>query len=237
MKKFLWTACFAVTAVLTAGAQNVQLHYDFGRNLYSSEEAGRQKVTLTLEQFKADKWGSWYYFVDVDMSSHFTESAYTEISREFILAKESPFAAHIEFDGGLSRQRSFQQAALLGAAYNGHNADFTKTWAVQLLYKQYFKSYDDTHAYASAQLTGVWGLQFARKRLTFSGFIDFWRGEDACGHGQLVVLTEPQLWYNFNKHFSVGTEWEISRNFIYNQDPNSTQKFFVNPTLAVKWNF
>ncbi|MBQ9204572.1 MAG: DUF5020 family protein, partial [Prevotella sp.] len=46
--------------------------------LYPTEEAGRQKVTLTLEQFKADKWGSWFYFVDVDMSRRFTESAYTE---------------------------------------------------------------------------------------------------------------------------------------------------------------
>lgn len=37
-------------------AQDVQLHYDFGRNIYPDEEAGRQKVTMTLEQFKADKW-------------------------------------------------------------------------------------------------------------------------------------------------------------------------------------
>jgi len=53
-------------------AQNVQLHYDFGRNIYSNEESGRQKVTATLEQFKADKWGSWYYFVDIDFSRKFT---------------------------------------------------------------------------------------------------------------------------------------------------------------------
>ena len=69
-------------------AQNVQLHYDFGRNIYSNEEAGRQKVTMTLEQFKADKWGSWFYFVDVDFSRKFTESAYTEISREINLSKK-----------------------------------------------------------------------------------------------------------------------------------------------------
>ena len=237
MKKFLWAACFAVTAVLPAEAQNVQLHYDLGRNIYSTEEAGRAKVTATLEQFKADKWGSWFYFVDVDLSSHFTESAYAEISREFNLAKESPFAAHVEYNGGLSRMGSFQQSALVGAAYNGHNSDFSKTWAVQLMYKQYFKSYDDTHAYASAQLTGVWGLTFAGKKCTFSGFIDFWRGEQANGHGQLVILTEPQLWYNFNEHFSIGTEWELSDNFVYNQDPASSKSFFINPTVAVKWNF
>ena len=79
---------------MTAGAQNIQVHYDFGRNIYTGEESNRQKVTITLEQFKADKWGSWFYFVDVDLSSHFTESAYTEIAREFNLGKQSPFAAH-----------------------------------------------------------------------------------------------------------------------------------------------
>jgi hypothetical protein len=235
MKKLFFTALMTV-AVLTANAQDIQLHYDFGRNIYTGEEAGRAKVTLTVEQFKADKWGSWFYFVDVDLSSHFTESAYTEISREFNLGSQSPFAAHIEYDGGLSRNGSFQQAALAGVAWNGHNADFSTTYSVQALYKQYFKSYDNTHSYASAQLTGVWSTTFANKRCTFSGFIDLWRGEKANGHGCLVILTEPQFWYNVTEHFSIGTEWELSNNFVYNADPESTRTFFFNPTLAVKWN-
>ena len=45
MKKFFSIALLAVAA-MSASAQNVQLHYDFGRNFYSDEEAGRQKVTL-----------------------------------------------------------------------------------------------------------------------------------------------------------------------------------------------
>lgn len=228
-------------AALTAQAQNVQLHYDFGRNLYSDQEAGRQKVTMTLEQFKADKWGSWYYFVDVDFSRKFTESAYTEISREFNLGSQSPLALHVEYNGGLNRFGSFQQAALAGIAYNGHTADFSKTWAVQLMYKRYFKVGDQGEtnpghsAYHSLQLTGVWGLNFAQRKCTFSGFIDFWRGEKYNGHGQLVILTEPQFWYNATEHFSIGTEWELSNHFIYNTYDD--QSFFVNPTLAVKWNF
>ena len=236
MKKIVTLAMMAVAA-LTANAQNIQLHYDFGRNIYSGEEAGRSKVTLTLEQFKADKWGSWFYFVDIDFSRKFTESAYAEISREFNLGKQSPFAAHIEYDGGLSRTMSYQQAALAGMAYNGHNEDFSKTWSVQLLYKHFFKSYDYTRSYASVQLTGVWGLNFFDRKLTFSGFIDFWRGEKANGDGCLVILSEPQLWYNFTEHFSIGTEWEFSNNFVYNTDPTSEKTFFLNPTLGLKWNF
>ena len=233
MKK-IFTIVLMAVAVLGANAQNVQLHYDFGRNIYPNQEDGRQKVTMTLEQFKADKWGSWYYFVDVDFTNKFVESAYTEISREFNIGKQG-FAAHVEYNGGLNRNMSYQQAGLIGAAYNGHSADFSKTWSVQLMYKRFFKSYEYTRAYNSVQLTGVWGLNFANKKCTFSGFIDFWRGENANGNGQLVILSEPQFWYNATDHFSIGTEVEVSNNFIFNGYDDKT--FFINPTLAVKWNF
>ena len=233
MKKIFCLALMAVAA-MGVSAQNIQVHCDFGRNIYPDQEDGRQKVTVTLEQFKADQWGSWYYFVDVDLTNKFTEGAYTEISREFNIGKKG-FAAHVEYDGGLNRFGSFQQAGLIGGAYNGHNADFSKTWSVQLMYKRFFKSYDYTSAYNSVQLTGVWGLNFANKKCTFSGFVDFWRGENADGKGQLVILSEPQFWYNVTDHFSVGGEVEISNNFIYNTYDDKS--FFVNPTLAVKWNF
>ncbi|MBO4431645.1 MAG: DUF5020 family protein, partial [Bacteroidaceae bacterium] len=155
---------------------------------------------------------------------------------------QSPFAAHIEYDGGLNRFGSFQQSALIGPAWNGHSADFSKTYSVQLMYKQYFKSYDTTRAYSSVQLTGVWGITFANKACTFSGFLDLWRGEDANNHGQLVMLSEPQFWYNLNTlkgfegvNLSIGTEVEISHNFIFNTYNN--RDTFINPTLALKWTF
>ena len=130
----LTIAALAVSAA--ASAQNIQLHYDFGRNFYSDQESARQKMTMTIEQFKGDDWGSWFYFVDVDFSRHFVEGAYTEVSRELTLKKESPWALHVEYDGGLTRTYAYQQAALLGGAYNGHSADYSKTWSVQLMYKQ-----------------------------------------------------------------------------------------------------
>ena len=107
------------------------------------------------------------------------------------------------------------------------------------MYKHYFKSYEYTRSYPGVQLTGVWGINFANNKCRFDGFIDFWRGENWRagheGHGMLVILTEPQFWYNFTNHFSVGTEVEISNNFIYNVVDDKS--FFINPTLAVKWNF
>ena len=202
MKKLVLFSILVLSA-LSASAQNIQLHYDFGRNIYPDEESARQKVTVTLEQFKADNWGSWYYFVDVDLSRKETLGAYTEISREFNLFKKLPLAAHIEYDGGLgSRTGSYQQAALAGIAYNGNTPNYTATWSLQLLYKRFFKNYDFNTAYNSMQLTGGWGVHFLNHKMSFSGFIDFWRGQKANGHGQLVILSEPQLWYNITDHLS-----------------------------------
>ena len=73
---------FALTSLMTmaAGAQNVQLHYDFGRNMYADEEAGRQKVTVTVEQFKADDWGrgtiSWIWTCHESSSAARTQKSH-----------------------------------------------------------------------------------------------------------------------------------------------------------------
>lgn len=230
MKKFYLLGAMLVAGV-AANAQNIQVHYDFGRNIYD-EEAGRQNFTATFEKFSADAIGSWFYFVDLDINQHGMAGAYTEVSREFNVGQKG-WAAHIEYDGGLNLGTSFQTSALIGPAWNGHNEDFSTTYSVQALYKQFFGQ-NGNKAYASVQLTGVWSTTFADGKCTFSGFIDFWRGEKYNGHGQMVMLTEPQLWYNLNDKISLGTEWEISNNFIFN--PVNDKSFFVNPTLAVKFN-
>lgn len=235
MKKILLSIALVLCAAVNA--QNIQLHYDLGKHLYNTEEHERQDVTVTYETFKADNLGSWYYFIDADVDKDGISCAYTELSREFNIGK-SGLAAHVEFDGGLVRGGSIKSAALVGAAWNGHNADFSTTYSVQLMYKQFFgqkKPLDgNTHAYASVQCTGVWSTTFANDKLTFSGFIDLWRGEKFNKHGQLVLLAEPQLWYNVSKKVSFGTEVEVSNNFITNLANNKT--FFINPTLACKFN-
>lgn len=231
MKKILFI--ILSLAFVSLNAQNLQLHYDFGRNIYSDEEAGRQKVTATFETFKADNLGSWFYFIDLDLNSKGVIGAYGELSREFNVGNKG-WAVHMEYDGGLSKDGGvFQSAALFGPAWNGHNADFSTTYSIQALYKPIFNNYFG-HGYTSFQLTGVWSTTFASGKATFSGFIDLWRGEKAHSHGQLVLLTEPQLWYNFNSHVSLGGEVEISNNFVYNRFDKS---FFINPTLGMKFNF
>lgn len=66
-KLFVLAALLAI--VCQGKAQNVQLHYDFGGALYDKDLHGRPVLTSTVEMFKADKWGSTYFFVDMDYTS------------------------------------------------------------------------------------------------------------------------------------------------------------------------
>ena len=75
---------------------------------------------------------------------------------------------------------------------------------------------------------------------TFSGFIDFWRNRKPYSNDYAItILTEPQFWFNLNSvtskktNLSIGTEWEMSNNFIFYEWGDKS--FYFNPTLAVKW--
>lgn len=230
---------------LTVKSQNIQLHEDFAHTLYD-ELSGRPSMTVTLEMFKPDKLGSTFTFVDLDFHSEGMSGAYWEISREFNLTKNKQWAAHIEYNGGVASDEEtwqatkFQHAILLGGAWNWASKDFSKTFSVQLMYKYYFKnSHHGVNPFSGFQLTEVWGIQFAKGACTFSGFCDLWYDPNA--NGKLIFLTEPQFWYNFNTlwkgvNLSIGTEVEISNNFVWN-DLGQNNKFYVIPTIGAKWTF
>lgn len=223
-----------LSLISSSFAQDLQVHYDFGKN--------RKLVTSTVEMFKPDKWGSTFFFVDMnyDADNGKTVSlAYWEIARGITIAK-SAFAAHIEYNGGLGQSNtgseyaaySINNAWLTGLDYVINNDDYTRGITFQVLYK-YIKDKNDV----SFQLTTVWYMHMLNKKLTFDGFADFWREDNSFKDGEsitdtkYVFLTEPQIWYNFTENISIGSEIEMSSNFSGNEG------FMVNPTLAAKWNF
>lgn len=216
-----------------AQAQNIQLHYDFGRHLNKKDLPTRPQLTTTVEMFRPDRWGNTFFFVDMNYADQGVESAYWEISREFSLGK-TPFAAHVEFDGGLGKSFSPNNAYLVGLTYAWNAADFNAGFTFTPMYKYLAKESKPN----SWQLTGTWYRHFAGGALSFCGFADLWANGHS-GKNNLVFITEPQFWLNLNKlrgvnpdfRLSVGTEVEISHNLL------SEGKTFVNPTLALKWNF
>lgn len=217
-------------SMLPMSAQNIQLHYDFGHLLYNELDT-RPKLTSTVEMFKPDKWGSTFFFVDMDYTSKGVASAYWEIARELQFWK-GPFSAHIEYNGGLNH---INNAYLLGPTYTCNSKDYTKGFTFSAMYK-YIQKNDSPHNF---QLTGTWYLHFANQKLTFTGFADFWREKNTLTDTEYVFLSEPQLWVNLNKfdfaddgfNLSVGTEWKLSNNFGVHKG------FYFIPTVAVKWRF
>ena len=228
MKKLLLAAALTV-AGLGAFAQNVQLHYDFTR----SDKNSRTVLTSTVEMFKPDKWGSTFFFVDMNYGESDVKGvslSYWEIARS-LKFWDGPFAAHVEYNAGQGIFNmgntyggfNINPAWLFGVDYSWNNANFTRGLTLQAMYKS-IKDYDK----GSFQLTAVWYMHMLNNKLTFSGFADWWKQETAGG--DFIFLAEPQIWYNVTKNFSVGGEIELSKNFV-------SSDFEVYPTAAIKWNF
>lgn len=241
MKKRITTAAAIVMISWSGFAQlNVQLHYDLGHGLYGKELSSRPSLTATIENFTADKWGSTYFFFDADLADNSMAAAYGEISRELQVWK-APVAVHVEYNGGVSGRGSYNDAYLAGAAYNWNSKDFRHGLSLQAMYK--YLAHRDRSAH-SWQLTGVWRMLFARGLCTFSGYVDVWH--DNAVNGNLIVCTEPQFWFNLSAlrrvndafRLSVGTEVEVSNNFVYPADEGGTNnRFYAIPTVALKWTF
>lgn len=260
MRKLFLCVLAQVMAIAAFSQVNVQLHYDLGKATNPDSEDGRQPVTTTVEMFKADKLGSTFFFIDMDYRSKKTGSttrgvvgAYWEVSRDFTFAKVKDsnvsFTAHGEYNGGLNQTGPFQQCILVGPALQWHNDDFRKTFTFQALYKHMLKG-NGVDGHASFQTTAVWGITFANDLCTFSGFADLWyaqtpknvyKGKQGSDQRGLIFLTEPQFWFNIvNRHsannkLSIGTEWELSNNFVWYNAAKSKRSFYWNPTIALKW--
>jgi hypothetical protein len=229
-----------IVATMFASAQNLQLHYDFG--------ADRGYLTTTLEKFAPDKYGSTFFFVDFNYDKKGPTEAYWEIARE-LKNWDGPLSVHVEYNGGLHTnvvsevlgiqvRNSFQinNAYLLGGTYTWNAANFSKGFSLSAMYKN-IQGNDSPHNF---QLTGVWYINFLDGKLSFSGFADLWSEKHTVSNdgfktdfqdASLVFLSEPQLWYNLNKAFSVGGEVELGYNF------GGVAGFNVCPTLGAKWTF
>ena len=161
MKTFKYGTILAAMLLMfvsfKVSAQNIQLHYDFSRKC----------VTSTVEMFRADKYGSTFFFIDLDFNPR-VKGVYGEISREFCFWQESKLnwlSVHVEYNGGMDGGFSFNNNWLGGLTYSGHSNDWSKTWSLSAMYKA-IPGNSQVHNF---QLTGVWNLDFFDHWLSFNG--------------------------------------------------------------------
>ena len=216
---------------------NFQTFYDFGRKHF----------TTTLEGFHQDNWGNTFFFIDYDYNNKdgnkviSPNNTYFEIARCLNFWGDSalaPLSLQVEYNGGFGTWGNLNgvpgvnygafpvnSAFLFGLDWFLHSGDFNNTLNLKVLYK-YFVGLPCN---VPLQFTAVWGCQdlFGAKGLRFSGFVDVW-----CEYDHVVVLSEPQLWFNCGtEHFNIGGEVEFSYNFA------GMEGFNVMPCLGTKWVF
>ncbi len=225
MKKIFLILAILGTTTQVFAKTNLQLHYDFGDD--------RKFLTSTFEMFEPDDWGNTYFFVDFDYNTgpeKNTSTAYLELARCFSI-KQSAWSLQLEFNAGLSA------LGLLSIPIsNCYLAGLDRAWFweknntalnIKALYK-YIAGKQH-----SAQLTAVWEMHFLDQKLSFAGFADYWlEHNNFSGKDRYTTfISEPQLWWNFNEHFSLGGEMELALNF------GGREGFVVRPTLGIKWIF
>jgi hypothetical protein len=231
---------------LSLSAQNFQLHYDFGKQ---EDETKRNFAVSTFELFKPDGLGYTFLFADIEFNSSDSPKgaslAYTEITRTFYIPWFSEIKGlknlmvHVEYNDGLviypsiinpqlNYGENLRSSWLGGLEYSAQIGDLSLN--VMLLYK-----YMRGSAAPDAQFTAVWFYPLFNYRVNLAGYVDVWSQNDFFNNPDekiIVVYAEPQIWFNFNDHLAVGSEFKISKNFVFGSD-----RMEVFPTLGVKYEF
>ena len=247
MKKVVVVAAMLLAVVGVKAQTNIQEMYDFNRG----------HLTTTLEMFKSDVFGSTFFFNDIyHPSDQLTPTGYyTEIARAINLWQNTslaPLSLHVEWNGGQFASNCW----LFGIEYFLHNESYTNTFTFELMYKRINDQIKANTDYVPIQFTFVWGMQnlFNVQGLTFSGFLDVWGEKVTWGITDdlqpdvtgLVILSEPQIWYNIGQHFGcnhlmIGGEVELAYNFAggwhSGADFALNKGFNIAPCAGIKWAF
>ena len=245
MKRLIIAAMMAGLGAGATAQTNIQEMYDIQRG----------HMTTTIEGFYPDKWGSTYFFNDIyHPTGHNTTTPngyYTEIARSLNFWKDTrlaPLSLRVEWNGG----QHANNAWLFGVEYGLHNKDYTNNLNLILFYKDIRRAKDNI----PLQFTLVWNLNdfLGVKGLLFNGFVDVWGEKNVWGTKadgsddatKVVLLSEPQLWYNVGRHFgcrnlNVGGEVEVTANFAggwhSGAEWNRNKGLNIAPCLGIKWVF
>ena len=212
----------ALWAQAPSASLNVQLHWDFDREI----------TTSTVEIFESDRWGSTFFFTDFDFDSAGQTGSYFEITRNVRLLRIGKAAGNLSIqynDGVLSGDagagKGIPSTWLAGAAVS----DLTLGRAffeVQALARKEFG------ADLGWQLTGVWDWPITGTPLEFLGYVDWW----SLAGGTTAVQSEPQLQMRWSR-WAVGSEMEVSRNFSGAWTPRHGFRFdrwYLHPTIYIR---
>ena len=235
-------AAVACLFVCTAKAQvNLQVMHDFDAPF------------TTVEMYKGDKWGDTYFFIDhyyrredVGGRTQFGVDSYYEFERGLNFWHDTrlrDFSLHLEFDfrnfGYVGHANGM---ACVGGRWALHNADFSRTATVALMYDHYI---GDGSADIPLKFTATWTVMnlLGLHGLTFDGFLDVWGNDteylDAStgdiDHAHFSVHAQPQLWMGLS---AIGIpNLHLGGEVVLGYNHRGTRGFLCIPCLGIKWAF
>ena len=215
MNKLIFALLFLCLPYSLLG-QNIQFHYDFSDGFGKSSDP-RGFLTTTLDFYKSDSYGSSWWFVDFDFSDDSKiGQAYFEIARDQKIGN-FPLLAHIEFNGGL-----YQGAAIDNSFHSGIMYPFDIgpiSFETALMYRYT----TDSKEYTDSKIGISWYADLLNGKISLIGFFNMWtqdaeKNSSSATGKNISFISEPQIWYNINDSFSIGSEIEFSYNFLFDAE-------------------
>lgn len=243
IKKLFFVALSMLLVIPAVSQTNLQLHYDYGKRNYGKELKDRPEITFTIENVSLFDYGlSTFFFIDANLANNKMVGAYTEISVDKTIFNY-PVSVHVEYNGGLQTNTQGGNGFAYNDVYLGgfafHDNQEGNMFTLQCLYR-YMCNHPSEKS--SVQVTALWNYSLFQGIVTFNGFMDVWRDKEV--EGDIVFLSEPQLWLNLNRfvkglNLSLGGELEVSYNHLQFNDGSRIKenRLGLCPTLAAKWSF
>ncbi len=248
MKNIIITLCAlaAMTAALTAGAQNLQLHYDL-RHTISPATNPKNFPTLYFEFWKMRdsgrhliKPGGFLLKTEADLQglNNNIGKFFLQVSQSFRAWTPRIFL-QLQYSGGGGITEPKQYSYYITNTYQG-GAEVPFRWKQAFLtavldykYVSYPKPTSDPI------FTLYWYRGFFHHKLEFAGDFSVWTGnrnhgdEPTTGEKgkQGFFFAEPQVWYNAGKGLSIGSK--LNCYYHVNIPADSWQAY---PTLAARIN-
>jgi len=243
MKRLLFLS-LALIATTLLPAQELQLHYDPRHTLDPSHNA-HNYPTIYFQYFKDQdsghafiKPGSFLLKIQTDLqgAGHNISQAYIQISQSFRCWKPPVFLS-LQYSGGLGVTDPKQYSYYINNAFSlglSYPFQWKGAWLSAVLDYKYIPYAKPTH---DPLFTLYWWSGYFHYKLEFAGDFSAWTENkdhgDAYTAGQrgkrFFFFAEPQLWYNINKTFSLGTKINMYYHINIPDD-----RFQTYPTLAVR---
>ena len=223
-----------------AFSQTLQMHYEFRHSLDPGLNI-KNYPSLVFKEWKSQDYGSFDFESQIDFTGDKNSigQIYVQIQQSLNLWR-SPFSAFFEYSGGVGFVDQGGYGYHIDNAFSVGGA-FLFFWQGAWFNTSLVYKYSDfIRASHDPMLSQYWGKNFFNDKVTLSGDFEVWsenknHGDPASTNqvGKRVLFYgEPQLWYNLNKRFSVGTKVNLYYHVITYEN-----SFRIYPTIAVSYAF